>query len=51
MDVAERDYFLERAEAEIDLANAARHEKAAHLHYNLASFYLDRAQGGTANEN
>jgi hypothetical protein len=51
MDVVERDYFLERAEAEIDLANAARHEKAAHAHYHMASFYLDRAHGGTANEN
>jgi len=51
MDVAERDYFLERAEAEMDLANAARQRKAAHAHYNLASFYLDRALDGVANEN
>jgi hypothetical protein len=51
MDVIDRDYFLERAEAEIDLGNAARHAKAATAHYFMASFYLDRAQAGTANEN
>jgi hypothetical protein len=51
MDSVQRDYFMERAEAEIDLANAATHAKAAHAHYHLAAFYLDRAQGGTANEN
>ena len=51
MDVPERDYFLERAEAEIDLANAARLEKTARAHYHMASFYLDRAHGGVANEN
>lgn len=51
MDVAERDYFLQRAEAEMDLANAARQQKTAHAHYSLASFYLDRAHDGVANEN
>lgn len=51
MDSAERDYFLERAEAELDLANAAGHKRAAQAHYYLAGFYLDRAYGGTANEN
>lgn len=51
MDRIEQDYFLERAEAEIDLANAATHKKAAHAHYYMASFYLDRAHGGVANEN
>jgi len=44
-------YFLERAEAELDLGNAADHERAAHAHYSLADFYLDRAYGGAANEN
>jgi hypothetical protein len=51
MNLAERDYFLTRAEAELDLANAARHAKAAHAHFHLAFFYLDRAQDGAANEN
>jgi len=51
MDMAGKDYFLERAEAEIDLANAATHKKAAHAHYHKASFYLDRAHGVVANEN
>ena len=51
MDSADKDYFLERAEAELDLANAASHERAAQAHYYLAGFYLDRAHGGTANEN
>ena len=43
MDSAERHYFLERAEAELDLANEATHERAARAHYFLAGFYLDRA--------
>jgi hypothetical protein len=51
MDSGEKDYFLERAEAELDLANQANHENAARAHYYLAGFYLDRAYGGTANEN
>ena len=51
MDSAEKHYFLERAEAELDLANEAPHERAARAHYYLADFYLDRALLGTANEN
>jgi hypothetical protein len=51
MDSADRNYFLERAEAELDLANQADHERAARVHYYLAGFYLDRAHNGTANEN
>ena len=51
MDAAARDYFLERAEAEIDLGNAAGHAKAARAHYGRAAFYLDRAHEGAANEN
>ena len=38
MDATGRDYFLARAEAEIDLANAARDEKTAQVHYFKASF-------------
>ena len=51
VDSAERHYFLERAEAELDLANEATQEHAARAHYYLAGFYLDRAHNGTANEN
>lgn len=51
MDSAAKHYFLERAEAELDLANEATHERAARAHYYLADFYLDRALLGTANEN
>lgn len=51
MDAIGRDYFLERAEAEIDLGNAARHDDAARAHYLRADFYLDRAHGAVANEN
>ena len=51
MESAEKHYFLERAEAELDLANEATHERVARAHYYLAGFYLDRAQFGTANEN
>jgi hypothetical protein len=51
MDSAEKLYFLERAEAELDLANAATQEGAARAHYYLAGFYLDRAASGHANEN
>jgi hypothetical protein len=51
MDAAVRDYFLERAEAEIDLGNAACHAGAARAHYGRAAFYLDRAHEGAANEN
>ena len=50
MDAADRDYFLERAEAELDLGNAAGHAKAAASHYGRAAFYLDRAFEGAANE-
>jgi hypothetical protein len=51
MDVAERDYFLERAEAELDLGNAAPLDAAAFAHFHRAAFYLDRANSGAANEN
>lgn len=51
MDTAETLYFLERAEAELDLANEATQERAARVHYYLAGFYLDRAHHGAANEN
>ena len=50
MNVTDRNYFLERAEAELDLANAALHARAAFAHYHMADFYLDRAHGGAAND-
>lgn len=50
MNAVDRAYFLERAEAELDLANAARHNDAAKAHYYRAAFFLDRAHGGVAND-
>jgi len=37
----ERLYFRERAEAEIQAAQAADHPQAARAHYVLAGYYLD----------
>jgi hypothetical protein len=50
MDSSDKAYFLERAEAELDLANAAKHGDTAKAHYYLAAFYLDRAHEGVAND-
>ena len=50
MEADARDYFLGRAEAEIDLANEATDARTAELHYLRASFFLDRADGGAAND-
>ena len=50
MDSGDKVYFLERAEAELDLANAAKREDTAKAHYFLAAFYLDRAHEGVAND-
>ena len=36
-------YHLQRAEAELLLAQAATHPRAVKAHYNLAGYYLDRA--------
>ena len=41
------DYLEERAEAEIRLAQQARHHRAVQAHYELASAYLDRIHGET----
>lgn len=38
----DQDYFQRRAEAEIELAQRARHRRAVQAHYELASAYLDR---------
>jgi hypothetical protein len=37
------DYCLRRAEAELELAQAAAHPAAVRAHYHLAGRYLDRA--------
>jgi hypothetical protein len=41
----DQDYLERRAEAEIELARRASHEKAVQAHYELASAYLDRIHG------
>ena len=41
----EREYYERRAEAEIELAQRARHAAAVQAHYQLASAYLDRVHG------
>lgn len=44
-------YLIERAEAEIELAQRAKHPRAVAAHYQLSEAYLDRAYGrGQANE-
>lgn len=37
----EKDYFQQRAEAEIALAQKAEHPDACRSHYLLAGYYLD----------
>lgn len=48
MSSEEREYFERRAEAEIALAQFARHRRVVQAHYELASAYLDRVHGDTA---
>ena len=43
----DHDYYQRRAEAEIELAQQARHKAAVQAHYELASAYLDRIHGDT----
>jgi len=43
----EMDYLERRAEAEIELAQRARHVRAVQAHYEMASAYLDRIHGDT----
>ncbi len=38
----DKEYFEQRAEAELSLAQAAAHPAAVRAHYLLAGFYLDR---------
>jgi hypothetical protein len=44
----DRDYFRQRAEAEIEAARAAGHPGAARAHYLLAGYYLDLAHNPLA---
>jgi hypothetical protein len=41
----DRDYFEQRAEREIALAQSADHSRVVQVHYELASAYLDRVHG------
>jgi hypothetical protein len=45
MSQEDEDYLERRAEAEIELARQASHEKAVQAHYELASAYLDLLHG------
>lgn len=44
------DYYLQRAEAELTMAQAADHPAAVRAHYHLAGFYLDRVHSPLSNE-
>lgn len=41
----EREYYERRAEAEIELAQAAAHRRVVQAHYELAAAYLDMIHG------
>ena len=41
----ELEYYEQRAEAEIELAQRAHHVRAVQAHYQMASAYLDRIHG------
>lgn len=45
MTTDDQNYFEQRAEAEIGLAQAATHAEAVRAHYEMASAYLDRIHG------
>jgi hypothetical protein len=45
MSQEEQEYFELRAEAELELAQAAAHRRAVQAHYELAAAYLDRIHG------
>ncbi|MFN3943946.1 MAG: hypothetical protein ACK4K7_03320 [Allosphingosinicella sp.] len=48
MSPEEIEYLERRAEAEIAMAQNARHASAVKAHYELATFYLDRIHGDPA---
>ena len=41
----ELNYYQQRAEAEIELAQRAQHRLAVQAHYEIAAAYLDRIHG------
>lgn len=41
----EMDYYERRAEAELELAQRAKHPNVVKAHYHLAAYYLDRVHG------
>jgi hypothetical protein len=41
----EAEYYQRRAEAEVELAQQARHRRAVQAHYELAAAYLDLVHG------
>lgn len=41
----DKDYFLDRAEAELEWAQRSTHAAAVRAHYLLAGYYLDRVYG------
>jgi hypothetical protein len=45
------DYFQKRAEAELELAQAAKHAAAVRAHYLMAGYYLDRVHNKDAQGN
>jgi hypothetical protein len=45
MPTEEAEYYQRRAEAEVELAQQARHRRAVQAHYELAAAYLERIHG------
>ncbi len=43
----DKDYYEQRAEAEIAMAQRATHASVVRAHYELATAYLDRIYGDT----
>jgi hypothetical protein len=43
----EEEYYQQRAETEIELAQQASDARAVQAHYEIASAYLDRIHGDT----
>jgi hypothetical protein len=47
----DKNYFHDRAEAELKMARSARNAEASRAHYTLAGHYLNRAlSGGERNQ-
>ena len=45
MNKDDQDYYLARAERELELAQESDHPDAVRAHYLLAGYYLDRVYG------